>query len=350
VTTALPAFGVCGWSGTGKTTLLAQLARHLAARRLRVAAVKHAAHGLDADRPGKDSVLLYRAGADVVMAASSETRQHCHPPAAPSLAAVVEQLAPWHDVILVEGFKSVPLQRKLWLSRTPGEAPPPAAVGVTHALAPGPRRFEQARRLLDNWLQELSRSTPVCGGILIGGRSQRMGRPKHLLRHGGRTWLEQIAQTVQPFVGQLVLLGAGEVPATLRALARLPDVPDQRGPQAGMLAAMRWQPRVTWLFVACDLPRISGEALQWLLDTRAPGVWATLPQLAGAPGPEPLLAHYDWRAGRLLEHCRAPADLARHPAVILPTPPTAIADAWRNFNTTADLKQLRCSARARQLV
>ena len=347
MTPALPAFGVCGWSGTGKTTLLAQLARHLAARRLRVAVVKHASHGLDADSRGKDSARLYRAGADVVMAASSEIRQHCHATDAPSLAAVVEQLVPWHDAILVEGFKSVPLQRKLWLARTPGESPPAAAVGVTHVLAPGPRRFEQARRLLEDWLQELIRGTPVCGGILIGGGSRRMGRPKHLLRSGGGTWLEQIAQAVRPFVDQLVLLGAGEVPPVLRSLARLPDAPDQRGPKAGMLSAMRWQPRVTWLFVACDLPWITGEALQWLLDTRAPGVWATLPQLTGAPGPEPLLAHYDWRARRLLEDCRAPAELARHPAVILPTPPATIADAWRNFNTIVDLKQLRTSARAR---
>jgi hypothetical protein len=74
--------------------------------------------------------------------------------------------------------------------------------------------------LLDHWLQELSRSTPVCGGILIGGRSQRMGRPKHLLRHGGGTWLEQIAQTVQPFVGRPFCGQPGESAVERRGICR----------------------------------------------------------------------------------------------------------------------------------
>jgi molybdopterin-guanine dinucleotide biosynthesis protein A len=264
------------------------------------------------------------------------------------LQVVVDQLARGYDMILVEGFKSVPLACKLWLARTSGEAPPPDAIGVTQVLMGGRQRFDQARRLLDNWLQHLSQNTPVCAGILIGGRSRRMGGPKHLLRVGGLTWLEKITDTVRPFASQIVVLGSGDVPPTMRSLPRLPDVPERRGPLAGMLAAMRWQPGSTWLFVACDLPMISGEALQWLLDQRAPGVWATLPRLAGAPGPEPLLAHYDWRAAPLLEHCSAPADLAHHPAVILPTPPAAIADAWRNFNTAADLKLLKWPTRVRR--
>ena len=55
-----------GASGAGKTSLLEQLLPALRARGLAVGAVKHASHGFEADRPGKDSQRLYAAGADAV--------------------------------------------------------------------------------------------------------------------------------------------------------------------------------------------------------------------------------------------------------------------------------------------
>ena len=35
---------------------------------------------------------------------------------------------------------------------------------------------------------------PVWGCVLIGGRSRRMGRPKHLIEAGGCSWLERTVQ------------------------------------------------------------------------------------------------------------------------------------------------------------
>jgi molybdopterin-guanine dinucleotide biosynthesis protein A len=107
-----------------------------------------------------------------------------------------------------------------------------------------------------------------------------------------------------------------------------------------MLAAMHWAPAVSWLFVACDLPLITTEAVEWLLATRAPGVWATLPRLAGKSRVEPLFAHYDFRAGSLLEHASAPRDLADREHILHPTIPAPHAAAWRNMNSPADLEAL----------
>jgi molybdopterin-guanine dinucleotide biosynthesis protein A len=69
-------------------------------------------------------------------------------------------------------------------------------------------------------------------------------------------------------------------------LSALPDVPDKRGPLAGMLAAMRWRLDVSWLFMACDLPQVSSMSVEWLIGKRAPGVWAILPRLPGTEGVE----------------------------------------------------------------
>lgn len=101
--------GLVGWSGSGKTTLLTALLPLLRARGLRVSTVKHAHHGFDMDRPGKDSFRHREAGAHEVLVASSARWALLHEidgpePALPELLA---RLAPV-DLVLVEGFKSHP--------------------------------------------------------------------------------------------------------------------------------------------------------------------------------------------------------------------------------------------------
>lgn len=326
----LPVFGVCGWSGSGKTTLIEELVRRLVARKLKIAVVKHDAHGFDVDRAGKDSDRFFRAGADALLGGPDETfcRQH-HGDRLP-----LRELATRYDLVFVEGHKSLPLPRKVWL----GNNYPPEAAPVTRILRADENRVAIALQMVDDWLRHLATATPVYVGVLFGGASERMGRPKHLLPTGAATWIERTVATLRPHVERVVLLGRGEVPAGLRDLPMLPDVTDREGPVAGMLAAMRWQPLATWLFVACDLPQLSGEAVRWLLDQRAPGVWATLPRMGG--GVEPLLAHYDFRARRLLEECRGPSELARRPQVATPVPPESLAAAWRNVNTPEELKAI----------
>ena len=340
----LRAFGICGWSGSGKTTLLVELVRHFTARKLKVAAIKHDVHGLDADREGKDSDRFFRAGADVVLTGPGESLCRGHLNESDALHVAVNRLYPEHDLILVEGNKSADLAPKVWLLRDVTDTCPPDVSGVACVLAPKEDRVGKVTSMVEEWLQMRIQTTPLYAGILFGGRSQRMGQPKHLLNIAGRTWLEHIVATVQPFVQQVVLLGTGKVPPSLCALPVLPDAPDKHGPLAGILAAMRWNPHVSWLFVACDLPEISSVAIDWLTRQRGPGVWAILPRLSGAQGVEPLFAFYEFRAKPLLESILAPSALGPLPAVITPEPPPEIAHAWANINTPMDVARLHASA------
>ena len=137
---------------------------------------------------------------------------------------------------------------------------------------------------------------------------------------------------------QIAIVGAGDVPEKLNGYIRLPDIPDTAGPISGILAAMRWAPHASWLVAACDLPRLSLDALEWLLASRAPGVWATIPRLPESPGVEPLLAHYDSRARALLEDLAAggvlrPGKITDSPSVISPAPPENLIPAWQNINS-----------------
>ena len=89
---------------------------------------------------------------------------------------------------------------------------------------------------------ETSTPTPLLACVLIGGKSSRMGQPKHLLNQAGHSWLERIVRTLSPFVDEVFLAGSGQVPAALTRLTRLSDVNGVQGPLAGILAALRHRP------------------------------------------------------------------------------------------------------------
>ena len=99
--------GLAGWSGAGKTTLVAKLIPELNRRGLLVSTVKHAHHAFDIDRPGKDSFEHRRAGASEVLVASARRWalvRELRGEDEPSLADLLRRLSP-ADLVIVEGFK-----------------------------------------------------------------------------------------------------------------------------------------------------------------------------------------------------------------------------------------------------
>ncbi len=338
---SVPVFAISGFSGAGKTTLIEQLVPPLLEKGLALAVVKHDVHGVQIDRPGKDSERIFRAGADLLLHGADEFFIRRHDGGEQSLQQILHSLSQRYDLILVEGHKETPLP-KVWLLGEGESTPPAGKKNILASLRRDEPRLERTLALIEAWLPECWRQRPVYGCVLIGGRSSRMGRPKHLLEQHGRTWLERTLACVAPLVEEVVIAGRGEVPAHLAHYPRLPDIPAVRGPMAGMVAAMRWAPHCSWLVCACDMPQLSAEALQWLLAQRQAGVWATLPDLRGEGYVEPLLAHYDPRAGALLEgllarHCYSPSALATHPKIRRATPPAHLLKAWRNVNSEAEL-------------
>ena len=352
---ALPILGICGLSGAGKTTLIEAILPQLVQRGLRVAVVKHDCRNLVIDLPGKDSDRLYRAGADVFLLGGEEFVR-LHGDGGASFEFQLQRLARHYDLVLDEGHAQTPVP-KVWLLGDDGFGLPADGDGEGNAvLRVFPRGETRAAQLFDfllHWLQEIWLQTPVWACVLIGGRSSRMGRPKHLIEKEeairNTTWLEHTVGLLQPLIGdRIALSGGGLVPETLAHLPRLPDIPEVRGPLTGILAAMRWQPAVSWLLIACDMPDISSEALRWLLGHRQPGCWGTVPCLHEDGYVEPLLAHYDYRSGPLFERLLASGSLrigqiARQNKIETPLIPLPLRSAWHNINTPQELARSRQS-------
>ena len=100
-------FGFTGTSGSGKTTLVEQVIPCLIRRGWKVSLIKHAHHGFDLDRPGKDSYRHRQAGCGEVMVTCGSRWALMHElrdGPEPTLAEHLARFAPC-DLFLVEGFK-----------------------------------------------------------------------------------------------------------------------------------------------------------------------------------------------------------------------------------------------------
>lgn len=103
-----PVVGFVGFSGAGKTTILAQVIAQLKLKNLNVAVIKHTHHHFDIDKKGKDSYRFRASGANQVIVGSKkrfalmvELDQE-----EPDLSFLLSKLDLTDlDMILFEGFK-----------------------------------------------------------------------------------------------------------------------------------------------------------------------------------------------------------------------------------------------------
>ncbi|MDR3394718.1 MAG: molybdopterin-guanine dinucleotide biosynthesis protein B [Parasulfuritortus sp.] len=106
-------FGIAGYSGAGKTTLIEKLLGELTAHGLRVSVIKQSHHDVALDPPGKDSWRHRQAGAHEVLLSSpyrwmiaAELRGAPEP----SLEAHLARLSEC-DLVLVEGYRHADLPK-----------------------------------------------------------------------------------------------------------------------------------------------------------------------------------------------------------------------------------------------
>ncbi len=110
-------FGITGYSGAGKTTLIVKLIPLIQAGGLSVSLIKHTHHGFDIDRPGKDSYRMREAGAVEVLLANDDRWALMHELRGAKEPLLEEQLARLTpvDIVLVEGYRRAPMPKlEVW--------------------------------------------------------------------------------------------------------------------------------------------------------------------------------------------------------------------------------------------
>jgi molybdopterin-guanine dinucleotide biosynthesis protein B len=117
-------FGIAGYSGAGKTTLIEKLLAELRRRSLSVSVIKQSHHDVTLDPPGKDSWRHRQAGSHEVLLTTPYRwmlAAELHGRPEPTLAEHLARLSDC-DLVLVEGYRQADLP-KLEVHRTANDQP-----------------------------------------------------------------------------------------------------------------------------------------------------------------------------------------------------------------------------------
>ena len=109
------------------------------------------------------------------------------------------------------------------------------------------------------------------GIVLCGGKSSRMGRPKHLLPFGRETLLERVVKRLNDVVSPVIVVAAAgqELPALPADVLIARDEIEGRGPLAGLAAGLSLmkEHREAAFVSSCDAPFLMPGFIRRMLQS-----------------------------------------------------------------------------------
>jgi molybdopterin-guanine dinucleotide biosynthesis protein A len=139
------------------------------------------------------------------------------------------------------------------------------------------------------------KDAPLRALVLLGGKSSRMGEEKGLIQYHEKTQAEHLVSLLEE-IGLEVFLSVREEQKENYSFLNRPFITDQiqgAGPLGGIASAMRTFPRTAFLVVACDLPNLQIEQLEFLVKNRNAKAFATSYESPMDGGPEPLCSIFE---------------------------------------------------------
>jgi molybdenum cofactor guanylyltransferase len=113
-------------------------------------------------------------------------------------------------------------------------------------------------------------SEDVSSVILAGGQSKRMGSNKALLSIRGITFIESIIQTLERRFTHIYISAGSADEYEFLTYPFIPDIFRNCGPLAGIHAALMTIDRESLFTVTCDVPFVSENVIDLLLESIDP--------------------------------------------------------------------------------
>lgn len=191
----------------------------------------------------------------------------------------------------------------------------------------------------------MSRVPELNGLVLAGGRSTRMGQDKGLINWHGKPHREYMADLLLPYCQKVFISCRADQKEEIEqgGYAALQDIYTDSGPLGAILSAFEQDKNAAWLVVACDLPLMDKQHLDFLCAHRNPAVMATA--FAGTAGlPEPLITIWEPSAYPIVKTALTAGFFSAR-VVLLKNEITLLSpvyqEALSNVNTPKEMSEIR---------
>lgn len=182
------------------------------------------------------------------------------------------------------------------------------------------------------------------GIILAGGKSQRMGTDKGLLLLKGKPFIQHIYEAMKPIFGDNIVVVSSNADYDAFGYSRIEDLISDKGPVGGLYTALKQSKTKFNLVLSVDVPLVTTELIQWLVDNHDDGYLVTQVQVGEKVSP--LVAVYDRALKTLMGEHIAGNQLKLRDVIAEVTPQTLIIpEKWskqlQNINTEEDYKKIQ---------
>ena len=156
-------------------------------------------------------------------------------------------------------------------------------------------KLEETEKIIGFFKAKLQQAKPKLNGlVLAGGKSQRMGFDKGAVNWFGKEQRYHMADLLKPFCNEVFIScredQRQEIPGERNVLT---DTFTGLGPFGAILSAFREQPDSAWLVVACDLPLLDSDTIEYLTAQRDKSKIATAYTSPYDEFPEPLITIWE---------------------------------------------------------
>ncbi len=192
-------------------------------------------------------------------------------------------------------------------------------------------------------------SMPTVSAVVVaGGKSERLGQDKSLIRLGNERLLKRVISTLQGLSDDVLLAANDRDKFQDLSVRVVPDLWPQAGPLGGIHSGLRSMRYERGIFVACDMPFLNPALLRYMI-LLSPGFDVVIPRIGC--NVEPLHAIYSKACAQpiadlLEQHGRRVVGFLTdvrvryvHEAEINAFDPEHIS--FFNINTTQDLAEAR---------
>ena len=207
-------------------------------------------------------------------------------------------------------------------------------------------RLEETEKIISFFESKLQQANPVLNGlVLAGGKSMRMGFDKGTVNWFGKEQRYYMADMLKPLCNEVFISCREEQKHEIDINYNvLQDTFTGLGPFGAILSAFRAQPDSAWLVIACDLPLLDPDAIQFLVDNRNTSKIATAFNSPQNEFPEPLITIWEPKSYPVLlsflsQGYSCPRKALINSDVNLLQAPNP--DALTNVNTPEDLEKVK---------